>query len=680
MKNQLTTFSHFVLAKLALAVCATILFFGFEPQLKAQDAEPDLNMLLTVLGFELPQWDTIPKLETLSPEEAKLSAVVITDRRLHQYQASPDDPQSAGYLHLLTEHKIIRINDDKAVEQFNKVYIPLANDAEIVNVQARAISADGNKIINLDKTAIKNLDNVKGYSNIKLFAIEGVEIGGQVEYLYSILKIDDDVFGREVFQSDVAVRDAYFEIISPKSLEFEAVGYNGFPKSMLKTSGDKNILSCSVHNLPALYEETYSNLRANLARIDYKLAYDRNHSLPNRMYSWEEAATFYSQIFYQQLSKKEIRKEISKTLKPLKLKKLSVAQKISAIENYLKDNFVVTDAAGPEFARIENMLDKKTTSEIGMTVLMVALLSEANITHNIVLTSNRTEYRFDKNFDNWGNFTEILLFFPETKQFIIPSLVHFRAGIAPYHLAGQFGLYIDPKTHKGQVMEIPMPKAAATNNTIDAKINFDANMNPKANIIHSFTGYRAMEYRVIYQMQPEKEELMKEILTSGMKSQNLRNTQVKNYQFADNAKPDLPFTVSGEFDATDLIEKAGNNFLFKIGNIIGPQTELYQEHERQNPIDMQYPVDYKRIITIEIPQGYVVKGLDDLKIDIYQDEKGRKINRFISDYKLEGNKLTVTANEFYDKISMPAKDYEAFRAVINAAADFNKLVLVFEKK
>lgn len=56
----------------------------------------------------------------------------------------------------------------------------------------------------------------------------------------------------------------------------------------------------------------------------------------------------------------------------------------------------------PEFARIENMLDKKTTSEIGMTVLMVALLSEANITHNIVLTSNRTEYRFDKNFDNWG--------------------------------------------------------------------------------------------------------------------------------------------------------------------------------------------------------------------------------------------------------------------------------------
>ena len=120
--------------------------------------------------------------------------------------------------------------------------------------------------------------------------------------------------------------------------------------------------------------------------------------------------------------------------------------------------------------------------------------------------------------------------------------------------------------------------------------------------------------------------------------------------------------------------------MFKIGNIIGPQTELYQEHERQNPIDMQYPVDYKRIITIEIPQGYVVKGLDDLKIDIYQDEKGQKINRFISDYKLEGNKLTVTANEFYDKISMPAKDYEAFRAVINAAADFNKLVLVFEKK
>lgn len=156
-------------------------------------------------------------------------------------------------------------------------------------------------------------------------------------------------------------------------------------------------------------------------------------------------------------------------------------------------------------------------------------------------------------------------------------------------------------------MEIPMPKAAATNNTIDAKINFDANMNPKVNIIQKVTGYRATEKIVRYLSNAtRKEELMKEILTSGMKSQNLRNTQVET---------NLPTTQSqiyllryrASLMLPTWLKKPETTFCLKLA-IELLQTELYQEHERQNPIDMQYPVDYKRIITIEIPQA-ISEGL-----------------------------------------------------------------------
>jgi hypothetical protein len=53
---------------------------------------------------------------------------------------------------------------------------------------------------------------------------------------------------------------------------------------------------------------------------------------------------------------------------------------------------------------------------------------------------------------------------------------------------------------------------------------------------------------------------------------------------------------------------------------------------------------------------------------------------FRSAYSQQGQKLTVTSTEAYHQIYWPKKDFEAYRSVINASANFNKIVLVLEKK
>jgi hypothetical protein len=53
---------------------------------------------------------------------------------------------------------------------------------------------------------------------------------------------------------------------------------------------------------------------------------------------------------------------------------------------------------------------------------------------------------------------------------------------------------------------------------------------------------------------------------------------------------------------------------------------------------------------------------------------------FISTYKMEGDKLVVVVDEYYNVTKLPMSAYEPFRKVINAAADFNKIKLVLEKK
>ena len=47
--------------------------------------------------------------------------------------------------------------------------------------------------------------------------------------------------------------------------------------------------------------------------------------------------------------------------------------------------------------------------------------------------------------------------------------------------------------------------------------------------------------------------------------------------------------------------------------------------------------------------------------------------------KTDGKTVTVEIKEFYKKLILPLDEFDDFREIINAAADFNKKVLIFEK-
>ncbi len=142
---------------------------------------------------------------------------------------------------------------------------------------------------------------------------------------------------------------------------------------------------------------------------------------------------------------------------------------------------------------------------------------------------------------------------------------------------------------------------------------------------------------------------------------------------------DYPFKIEGNVAVEGLIEKAGPRYLFKIGLIIGPQMEMYQEKKRKFPAENTYNHSYKRTITFNIPAGYKIANLKDLNMDVVAKKGTERTMEFTSSYTLSGNQLIVKVNEFYNQISIPLSEFEAFRSVINAAADFNKITLILKK-
>ena len=119
--------------------------------------------------------------------------------------------------------------------------------------------------------------------------------------------------------------------------------------------------------------------------------------------------------------------------------------------------------------------------------------------------------------------------------------------------------------------------------------------------------------------------------------------------------------------------------LLKIGEIIGPQEQMYQEKPRRLPVELPYPHSLNRKITFEIPNGYKVKNLNDINIDIEHKDGNEATMGFTSSYTQSGNIVTINVAESYKKLKYPLAQFEDFRKVINASADFNKIVLVLEK-
>src|SRR5690606_18360304 len=103
--------------------------------------------------------------------------------------------------------------------------------------------------------------------------------------------------------------------------------------------------------------------------------------------------------------------------------------------------------------------------------------------------------------------------------------------------------------------------------------------------------------------------------------ENMKQDLASNYAFETSNKPKVttqndgvvnlalkPYIVTIEGKAEDIISKAGNNYLVKIGSVIGRQMEMYAEKERQLPIEIDYPHFYTRKITLIIPDGYKIKN------------------------------------------------------------------------
>lgn len=585
------------------------------------------------------------------------------------------------------EHKAYFLNSDDSIEDFNKIYLPFSSDSQLEITKARVINKDG-KIINLDASKILTAKDDETERVYKYFAFEGIEKGSIIEYFY-VVKQSPNYRGKLVrLQSDYLRNNLSFMIYAPKNLIFKFKSFNGLPEVVKDTlATEKNLWRLDALNIPKLELEEFVAYNADKMAISYAL--DENTASNTKgITSYATVAQNVYNFYNESLSKKTL-STLNKFMKDLRLdKNADLDQQIRRLENHLKTTIYVADISNDKLSDLDEILANKVASNTGVIKLYCAILNALDINFQIVFTTERNEMRFDKTFEANNFLQEVLLYFPKTDNYLSPNDNSSRYGFPPAYTTDNYGLFVkevivgDFKSAIAKVNYINPVPAQQTKDVIEIEVNFNPDDFSEVDITlkESLHGYYAMSLHPYMNLIPDEDK--SNILKSF--AQRIDENAVILSSSFENEDPNLfgvqPLIFNATLKSLDYIEKAGNKYLFKVGNLIGQQIEMYQEKERILPVENEFQREYERSITINLPDNFKIANPDDINIQYAYDVEGSNTLNFHSFYELDGNVLTITANEHYRINRIPKEDYEKYRTVINSAADFNKIVLVLEPK
>ncbi len=625
------------------------------------------------------KWDSVAHFHRMPDSLKEAPAVVILEEKQTQMQHT-----ATGFELYYTVHLIVRINDDKGAEGFNTFNVPLPPGAKLSAIQARTVFPDKRPPVVVGRDKVKKVKNEAGYSEF-LLALEGVEPGVEVELLYTQAH-GGTATGTDVFQMKVPVLEARFRLIAPDNMLYDMRGYNGFPNPKDSLMADQRLYRATAFNLPAAESEPVSFAKPYLQRVDYKLSYvTRAGADTLRRMTWKEMARELSRR-YGHFSRAE--KDAAASI----LERQGIragdpdSAKVRRIESYLKKQVALSaeipDDPEPSF---NTMIQNRAAGEKGLVHLFAACFNAAGLRYETGMADSRDDYRMDDSLEIWSHADAYLFYFPTLNAYLSPLDDDLRFPFIAPEQCGARGVFtrngVGPEAEvRPDIRTLTCPPLTASGMDTRAEVSFEKDLLPVVRSTQHFRGYAAQPLLGDLESldKVKQQELVLELGDLSDKPADLREYSFVNTGYG-NYATGKALEVNAVTQAPTLLEKAGPQYLFRVGALIGKQMQLYSESKRRLPVDLDYLHELHRELKINLPEGYRVSALEGLRKNVSSGPAAAPDAWFRSDYKLDGNVLTITIAEHYGQLHYPVSGYESYRKVVNAAADFNKLVIVLRK-
>ena len=626
--------------------------------------------------LSMENWETHPKIHSTENAFLKAPAWIILDKRKIQFTGTSDFPDQEYY----SLHKLIHINNDLGKSLFKEISIQMNQNSEIRNIKARIIFPDG-RTQNLPME--KGINEKKNDQNYKIFPLEGLEKGCEIEYEY-VLKMDPYFFGREIIQGPVPSKFLSLEIMSPGAFIFVQRPYNFQITPQDTLLNNERLVRIQINDIPEFIPENFASNAINPYRIEYKLGSKINGSGQTvRLFTYKDLA----KKIFAHFSVPSPNEKVKTLIQSNGWDKLpNDSTKILAVENFIKQNLKMDIGIQDSILNTPSkLLENKSAGADGIIRLFGSVFQELGLDFQFVTVGDRNGYPLDPDFSNWKNAENYLIFFPSTSKYLAPTEFAYRYPWIPSSWGSTSGLFCNNSQKGGienllaEIGTIDLENAHKSFTRIDMKMEFNKSLDTLL-IDNKFLygGYAACRLRGLLNPINKESRLnfVKSITKKVRNNEIILFSEVLNPEF-EKESANIPLIVHTR--SKEPVKKVEGRIAIKLSSILPPTQEINSESNRKLPIEQEFGNIIGSKIQIKIPNGYSFKDLINLSKDQNFRENDENTLGVSSGYELKGDILTIHTQEFYTHTTYPSDHLSIFTGIKKTASDLRKLILVLQK-
>jgi Domain of Unknown Function with PDB structure (DUF3857) len=477
--------------------------------------------------------------------------------------------------YIISKRLRIKINTQNGLEDYSEFIIFKNKRSKVTKLDARTIKKDG-KIIDLSINDIKilgiNIDaNKKGFENLR-FSIPGVEIGDEVEVIYT-LESEGLMTGSDIqLYTDIPTLKSVFTYTSDNEVFTDFRMYNDLPDPVIKRSVNDAVFTWTLTNLVGLGNQYSSDFTETLPFIRFAVRQVIVNGAAMQGVAkwgilnndWAEIYDYYVNVFTN-VNFDDMYKGSSYTgyIKKFRIKNsgLSTDQKIQYLVNYINDSLEIVETTD-ETSTKSGMyyLESKVIDEKNIHNLIKNYLEGNKIKYYVVFGRDKTDGRMDIDYASGDMITDVFYATQDSAgnvHFIYPANPYrkFHLDELPNSILGTEAIMVARKYNnaaRSDVNKIRIPGYDANVNLRTSMVNIKVNLDAGDVSYKSKSTYRgsfSTRYRndVLKAMEDEKpnEELI----------ENLELT--KNYDvdtfYVDKNENSYPYTFSFSHQGKSII-------------------------------------------------------------------------------------------------------------------------------
>ena len=569
--------------------------------------------------------------------------------------------------------KINKITDDSN----NDIFISKINVSEIVDVKSKIINDDTTATYGFEEMK-KMIDKSTSSENYNYYKIPGIKEQDIVEVIYTV-KRDFNFNGNKIIEESYPILSSKFILIE-NDFKSNIKIYNSFNSFVEDTLIDgKKSKIINFKNLDATSNEQYSTPIANKIKVSYQ-CYENREDVSQTEY-WNNLVQNLRELFFPSSINPiaiDLFNEIQKNNISIPKNEISISNKI---DEYIKNNFIISDDDDPNLNEISYIFDNKISNDFSIIQVYTNLLKAAKVDYEVAISCNRYFLKFDPELFDPNQLREFVIYLPKSEKYISPNRIEYRVSEAPDDLLGNYGVFID-KNLDYYFSEITQSDKNFSEIKKKIEIYIPKNLKKlKIKENRSFSGYWAIMNRNYVSLSENEETdfLIDYFTINGLNNKKVTNYNIKNFDISNNSYNN-PLRINSTITTTELVEEVDGLVYLKVGKVIGLQSNLFDDNKRINEIEINFPNSYEYQIEVEIPKGYRVSDYSELnKAKEFLSVDGSISAKFNSKATLNNNKINIVINEFYKNLRYDKGRYQEFREVINAAAKFYESTVILEE-